>query len=109
MGGWKRIQVFKIWNGVYALQQPITQFMRNLIYGTLFIFIYSTSQPIVTETKFLGVVFNRKPTFFAYNKYLKDRCLKAVTLLRVVAHKDWGGQCNITQTVSNARKGKAWL
>ena len=46
--------------------------------------------PVVTETKFLGLVFDRKLTFAAHIKYLKDRCLKALNLLLVVAHKDWG-------------------
>ena len=52
--------------------------------------LYGTSIPVVIETKFLGVVFDRKLTFVAHIKYLKYRCLKALTLLRVVAHKDWG-------------------
>ena len=36
------------------------------------------------------MIFDRKLTFDALIKYLKDRCLKALNLLRVVAHKDWG-------------------
>ena len=51
---------------------------------------YGAPIPVVTETKFLGLVFDRKLTFAAHIKYLKDRCLKALNLLRVVAHKDWG-------------------
>ena len=46
--------------------------------------------PVVAETKFLGLVFDRKLTFAAHVKYLEDRCLKALNLLHVVAHKDWG-------------------
>ena len=38
----------------------------------------------------LGLVFDRKLTFTAHMKYLKDRYLKALNLLRVVAHKDCG-------------------
>ena len=52
--------------------------------------LYGASIPVVTETKFLGLVFDRKLTFAAHIKYLKDRCLKALNLLRVVANKDWG-------------------
>ena len=52
--------------------------------------LYGASIPVVTETKFLGVVFDRKLTFAAHIRYLKDRCIKALNLLRVVAHKDWG-------------------
>ena len=47
------------------------------------LFILRTSMNSVT-------VFDRKLTFAAHIKYLKDRCLKALNLLRVVAHKDWG-------------------
>jgi hypothetical protein len=46
--------------------------------------------PVVDETKFLGLVFDRKLNFSAHIKYLKDKCLKAMNLLRVVAHADWG-------------------
>jgi hypothetical protein len=52
--------------------------------------LYNSPIPVVTETKFLGLVFDKKLTFTAHIKYLKDRCLKALNLLRVVAHKDWG-------------------
>ena len=50
--------------------------------------LYGTPIPVVTETKFLGFIFDRKLTFSAHIKYLKNRCLKALNLLRVVAHKD---------------------
>ena len=39
--------------------------------------------PVVTETKFLGLVFDRKLTFVTHIEYLKDRCLKALNLLRI--------------------------
>ena len=38
----------------------------------------------------MGLVFDRKLTFAAHIKYLKDRCLKALNPLRIVTHKDWG-------------------
>jgi ribonuclease HI len=55
--------------------------------------IYSTVIPVVEETKFLGLVFDRKLTFKPHIKSLKDKCLKAINLLRVVAHTDWGADC----------------
>ena len=58
------------------------------LYGTYSTYIHSI--PVVTETKFLGLVFDGKLTFAAHIKYPKDRCLKALNLLRVVALKDWG-------------------
>jgi len=46
--------------------------------------------PVVEETKFLGVVFDRKLSFMAHIKHLKDKCTKALNLLRVLAHTSWG-------------------
>ena len=69
---------------MYAFQQP------KPIHAEPDLKLYGTQIPVVTETKLLGVVFNRKLTSAAHIKYLKDRCLKALNLLRVVAHNDWG-------------------
>jgi len=49
--------------------------------------------PIVNEFKFLGLIFDKKLTFNKHIKYLKDKCVKALNLLRVVAHKDCGADC----------------
>ena len=46
--------------------------------------------PVVDEYKFLGVIFDKKLSFIPHLKYLKTKCNKALQLLRVVAHTDWG-------------------
>ena len=46
--------------------------------------------PAVTEVKFLGLIFDQKLNFKAHIQYLKDSCQKALNILRVVAHTDWG-------------------
>jgi ribonuclease HI len=46
--------------------------------------------PLVEETKFLGLIFDRKLSFLPHIKYLKDKCVKALNLLRVVSHTAWG-------------------
>jgi len=46
--------------------------------------------PVVEKTKFLGLIFDRKLSFIPYLHYLKEKCLKAINLLRVVAHTSWG-------------------
>jgi len=46
--------------------------------------------PVVEETKYLGIMFDRKLSFLPHIRYLKDKCTKALNLLRVVAHKTWG-------------------
>jgi len=49
-----------------------------------------TPVPVVEKTKFLGVVFDRKLSFIPHIKHLKDKCIKALNLLRVLAHTSWG-------------------
>ena len=50
----------------------------------------STPVPVVEETKFLGVVFDCKLSFIPHMKHLKDKCTRALNLLRVLAHTFWG-------------------
>jgi len=50
----------------------------------------STLIPVVEQTKFLGVIFDIKLTFLPHIRYLKEKCVKALNLLRVVAHTSWG-------------------
>lgn len=52
--------------------------------------LYNSPIPVVEQTKFLGLIFDRKLSFIPHINYLKDKCLKAMNLLRVVAHTDWG-------------------
>jgi len=42
--------------------------------------------PVVDQTKFLGVIFVNKLTFLPHIRYLKEKCVKALNLLRVAAH-----------------------
>ena len=50
----------------------------------------STLIPVVEQTKFLGVIFDNKLTFLPHIRYLKEKCVKALNLLHVVAHTSWG-------------------
>ena len=52
--------------------------------------IYNTEIPVVTETKFLGLTFDSKLSFKPHIANLKQKCLKTINLLRVVAHTRWG-------------------
>ena len=49
-----------------------------------------TPIPVVEETKFLGVIFDKILTFIPHIKKSNAKCQKALNLLRVVAHTDWG-------------------
>ena len=46
--------------------------------------------PVVDQYKCLGFIFDRKLSFIPHINYLKAKCQKALQLLRVVAHTDWG-------------------
>lgn len=47
--------------------------------------------PVVKETKFLGVIFDHKMSFIPHLKNLRAKCTKAMNLLKVLSHRDWGG------------------
>jgi hypothetical protein len=49
----------------------------------------NTEIPVVSETKFLGAIFDIKLTFKSHFANLKKKCLKVMNLLRVIAHMDW--------------------
>ena len=44
---------------------------------------------VVTEAKFLGVIFDRTLSYSSHVNYLKTNCLKALDILKVVGHTDW--------------------
>ncbi len=55
------------------------------------LYLNQTKIPVVEETKFLGLIFDKKLNFIPHIKYVKKKCQKALDLLRVVAHTEWGG------------------
>ena len=50
---------------------------------------YDSQNPVVSQTKFLGVIFDNKLNFKAHIDYICQKCEKAMNLLRVVAKMDW--------------------
>ena len=54
------------------------------------ILLDKTPIKVVTEAKFLGVIFDRTLSYSSHVKYLKTNCLKALDILKVVGHTDWG-------------------
>ena len=54
------------------------------------LYIYGSQIPVVAESKFLGVIFDRKLSFIPHIKYVKAKCLKALSLLKVLSHTSWG-------------------
>ena len=52
--------------------------------------IYNSQIPVVSQTKFLGVIFDNKLNFKAHIHYVHQKCEKAINLLTSVAKVDWG-------------------
>ena len=44
--------------------------------------------PVEEQVKFLGLFFDKKLSFTPHIKYMKDKCRKALQLLRVISSKD---------------------
>ena len=53
--------------------------------------LYGQQLPVEEQVKFLGLFFDKKLNFTPHIKYMKDKCRKALQLLRVISSKDWGG------------------
>ena len=52
--------------------------------------LYNTLIPVVAESKFLGVIFDKKLNFKSHISYLKNKCNKALNLLKVLSNTEWG-------------------
>ena len=54
------------------------------------LYLYGSPIPVVEESKFLGVIFDRKLSFIPHIRYIKAKCLRALNLLKVLSHTGWG-------------------
>ena len=57
--------------------------------------MYGSRIPVVEDFKFLGIIFDRKLSFIPHIKYLKAKCLKALNLLKVLSHTNWGADRSV--------------
>ena len=53
------------------------------------LFLDKSPIPIVEETKFLGVIFDRKLSFIPHLKYVKKKALKALNILKGIGNTEW--------------------
>ncbi|XP_042908355.1 uncharacterized protein [Parasteatoda tepidariorum] len=51
---------------------------------------HNVNIPIVSETKYLGVILDSKLTFLPHIRYLRKRCEKTLNVLRVLSNTFWG-------------------
>ena len=54
------------------------------------LYLDKTKIEVVSEFKFLGVIFSKKLSFLPHITALKKKCKKALNLLKIVAHSEWG-------------------
>ena len=54
------------------------------------LFVDKSPIPIVEETIFLGVIFDRKLSFIPHLKYVKKKALRALNILKVIGNTEWG-------------------
>ena len=54
------------------------------------LYLYGSPIPVVEESKFLGVIFDRKLSIIPHIRYIKAKCLKALNLLKVLSNTSWG-------------------
>ena len=59
---------------------------------------------VVREAKFLGVIFDRALSYSSHVNYLKTNCLKALDILKVANHTDWGADQKTLLSLSSNRK-----
>ena len=57
--------------------------------------LYGAQIPVVTQAKFLGVIFDSKLNFKAHIDYVRKKCDKAINLLKVIAKMDWGADRSV--------------
>ncbi|RUS68704.1 hypothetical protein EGW08_023534 [Elysia chlorotica] len=72
------------------LKTTCVHFHRQRIFKEPLIKLDGQPVPVKTEAKFLGVLFDNKLSFEPHIMALKRKCQKALNILRVVGHTDWG-------------------
>ena len=57
--------------------------------------IYDSQIPVVSQTKFLVVIFDNKLNFKAHINYVRQKCEKVMNLLKVVSKMNWGADRSV--------------
>ena len=77
---------------VYALESLYKRLCCNQRkqYGEPSIMLDKNTTKALTDVKFLVTLFDRTLSYQNHVDYLKTNCLKALDILKVVGHTDWG-------------------
>ena len=57
--------------------------------------LYNSQILVVNQTKFLGIIFDAKLNFKVHIEYVRQKCFKAMNLLKIVAKTDWGADRSV--------------
>lgn len=57
---------------------------------------------VENDTKFLGVILDKKLSFIPHIKYLKGKTQKALNILKVLAHTRWGAEYSVLKHIYKA-------
>ena len=68
---------------------------KRKLYPDPTLIIYNSQIPVVSQTKFFGVIFDSKLNFKAHIDYIRQKCEKAMNLLKVFAKMDWGADRSV--------------
>ena len=87
-----KIQIWVAENGFKFSISKTTcvHFHKQRIYTEPTLHLDGQAIPVKDEVKSLGLTFDQKLNFKAHISYLKKKCQKALNILRVVGHTDWG-------------------
>ena len=88
-----RIEDWALHNG-FKFSKSKTQYVHfcqlRKVHDDPELYLSGSLIPVVEDFKFLGIIFDRKLSFIPHIKYLKAKCLKALNLLKVLSHTNWG-------------------
>ena len=60
-------------------------YSKRKLYSDPTLTIYNSQIPVVSQTKFLGVIFHNNLHFKTHTNYVRQKCVKAMNLLKVVS------------------------
>ena len=83
-------------------QNKICPFLPKKLHNEPTLKLIVEEIPVVDEYTFLGIIFDKKLTFFSHLKYLKMKCNKTLQMLCVMAHKVWGADRNTLSSSSSS-------
>ena len=72
------------------MKQSVCTFVIKAKFAEHCIMLEKNPTKVITEAKFLDVVYDRTLSYKNRVDYLKTNCFKALDILKVVGHTEWG-------------------